>query len=169
VPKSKEVTKRFWEMGMDAQNPDLEVWDRKLFDILCPGKARMIGWDEWVRLTCEEVDILGEGAVNPNFVCGVEMCRPYGFKTLDEAVKSTSEGLEYFMAHGVVPRFVNWTREWGAGLKNQPPVPLEFFVRIVRAHYEIWRKYRLPAVLGYGPMGAGYAINANSSFMDMEG
>ena len=169
APKTKELIKRYWELGMDAHNPNMEVWDRNLFKAICPGKSRTVGWENWVRLTCDEVDILGEGAVNPNFVCGVEMCRPYGFKTVDEAVKSTSEGLEFYMSHGVVPRFVSWAREWGSYLKNQPPVPLEFYVRIVRAHYETWRKYRLPSVKGYGPMGAGYAMNANSSFMDMEG
>ncbi len=168
-PKPKDLIKKFWELGMDAHNPNMEVWDPNLFKAICPGKSRMVGWENWVRLTCDEVDVLGEGAVNPNFVCGVEMCRPYGFKTVDEAVKSTSEGLEFYMSHGVVPRFVSWAREWGSYLKSQPPVPLEFFVRIVRAHYETWRKYCLPSVKGYGPMGAGYAINANSSFMDMEG
>ncbi len=169
VVKTKDVMKQYWDLGVDAHNPDLEVWDKDLFKALCPGKDRLIGWENWVRMTIEEVDILGEGAVNPNFVCGVEMCKPYGFKTVDEAVKSTTEGLEYFMKYGVLPRFVNWAREWGSYLKDQPPVPLEFFVRIVRAHYELWRKYRLPTVRGYGPMGPGYAINANSSFMDMEG
>lgn len=168
-PKPKEIMKQYRDLGMDAHNANMEVWDRRLFHTINPGKSRVVGWENWVRLTCDAVDVLGEGSVNPNFVCGVEMCKPYGFETVKEAVQSTSEGLEYYMSRGVVPRFVSWAREWGSYLKDQPPVPLEFYVRIMRAHYETWRKYGLPSVRGYGPMGSGYAIDANSSFMDMEG
>ena len=38
------------------------------------------------------------GKVQPSFVSGVEMARPHGFKTVDEAVKSTTSGFEYLMS-----------------------------------------------------------------------
>ena len=26
-----------------------EVWDKDLFGIICPGKQRVIGWDNWMK------------------------------------------------------------------------------------------------------------------------
>ena len=39
------------------------------------------------------------------------MARPFGFESLDEAIASTVEGLDYFMSHGVTPRFTTWCPE----------------------------------------------------------
>ncbi len=44
-----------------------------------PGKEKYVGYDEWIRRTIRAVDFWGPGLVNPNFVVGVEMAKPYGF------------------------------------------------------------------------------------------
>ena len=51
------------------------------------------------------------------------------------------------MRHGVFPRFNQWRREPGSNLVSQheqPAIPLEFYIQIMRRYYESWKKYRLP-------------------------
>ena len=86
-----------------------------------PGKNRRVGWDGWVRSMIDEVDVFGEGNVRPNFVGGVEMAKPYGFETVGEAVKSTSDGVDFMMRNGIIPRFNQWRREPGSNLVSQHP------------------------------------------------
>jgi hypothetical protein len=125
------------------------VWDERLFEWINPGKARRIGHAEWIRRMLDSVDILGEGNVRPNFVGGIEMAKPHGFDKIDDAVRSTTEGLEIMMSHGVDPRFNQWRREPRSNIvqeHEQPPVPTEFYIRLMSNRYELWKKYglRLP-------------------------
>jgi hypothetical protein len=144
--KTKEETKWLHSQGMDEHNANMEVWDRKLFEWINPGKNRRIGYDEWVKRMLDSVDILGEFNVRPNFVGGIEMAKPYGFATIDEAVASTTAGLEVMMSHGVDPRFNQWRREPKTNLVKehaQPPIPTEFYIRLMGNRYDIWKKYGL--------------------------
>lgn len=154
--KSKEELKFLRGEGMDAHHANMEVWDRRLFEWINPGKARRIGYDTWVRQMLDSVDVLGEGNVRPNFVSGIEMARPYGFEKVEDAVKSTTEGLDTIMRRGVDPRFNQWRREPKSNLiqeHEQPPVPTEFYIRLMTNRYEIWKKYgfRLPTPPDFNP------------------
>ena len=145
--KDKDAMKRYRAAGVDCHHANMEVWDRKLFDWINPGKSRRVGWDNWVKWMVESVDVFGETNVRPNFVCGLEMAKPYGFATVREAVKSTTEGMDFMMRHGVFPRFNQWRREHGSNLVSehpQPSVPLELTIELMRNYYEIWKKYGLP-------------------------
>jgi hypothetical protein len=145
--KPREEMKWFRSKGLDDHNANMEVWDPRLFEWINPGKNRRVGWANWVKWMCDSVDVFGEGNVTPNFVGGIEMAQPYGFKTVDEAVKSTTEGLEVMMSHGVMPRFNQWRREPNSGMAKeheQPAVPLDYYVQLMRNRYEIWKKYSLP-------------------------
>ncbi len=145
--KEKETLKRYRACGVDVYQPNIEVWDKALFEWICPGKAQRVGYDNWIRRTVDSVDVFGEANVSPNLVCGVEMARPYGFKTMKEAVDSTTEGMEFLMSHGVCPRFNHWRREPRAYLAreyDQPAIPLEFYIQLARNRYELWKKYSLP-------------------------
>jgi hypothetical protein len=145
--KPKEALRRYRALGLDSHHADMEVWDRRLFEWICPGKARRVGWDNWVRWLIDSVDVFGEGAVKPLFVCGVEMAQPHGYRSVAEAVASTTEGMEYLMSRGVVTRFNQWRREPNTFLVRehpQPPVPLDFYVQLLGNRYELWKKYGLP-------------------------
>jgi hypothetical protein len=123
----------------------MEVWDKRLFEWINPGKAYRIGWDNWVRWMCEAVEVFGNGSVQPSFVSGVEMARPHGFESVAEAVKSTSSGFEYLMSRGILPRPQQWRREPSTALckeAEQPPVPLDFYIQLTSNWYECYQKYR---------------------------
>ncbi len=145
--QDKETMKRYRAAGVDCHHSNMEVWDRRLFEWINPGKDRRVGWDAWVRSLIDEVDVFGEGNVRPNFVGGVEMAKPFGFETVGEAVKSTSAGVDFMMRHGVIPRFNQWRREPGSNLvsqQDQPAIPLEYYLRLMGDYYDSWKKYNLP-------------------------
>lgn len=145
--KDKETMKRYRANGVDCHHANMEVWDKRLFEWINPGKNRRVGWENWVKWMVDSVDVFGETNVRPNFVCGLELAKPFGFATVKEAVASTSEGIDFMMRHGVFPRFNQWRREPGANLVSQheqPPIPLEFYVELMRNYYATWKKYKLP-------------------------
>jgi hypothetical protein len=152
--KTKEEMKWLRAEGLDGHHANMEVWDSRLFEWINPGKARRIGRDEWIKRMLDSVDILGEGNVRPNFVGGIEMAKPYGFATIKEALDSTTEGLHVMMSHGVDPRFNQWRREPKSNLvqeHEQPPIPTEFYIRLMSNRYDLWKKYdlRLPVRIDF--------------------
>lgn len=158
------------DAGITSHNANLEVWDKRLFQIICPGKDKYIGYDLWVRRLVDAVDVLGEGRVSPNMVSGIEMAGPRGFDNVKDAVASVTEGFEFLMSHGVVPHLDTWCVEPGTALADHPPVPLDFLIQADIAWYETWRKYKLPPFEGYGPMGSpGVAVYGNTGSVDMGG
>jgi hypothetical protein len=165
---SKDEVQRLRDVGVQVYHPNFEIWDKRLFELYCPGKARYIGRDEWLRRILDAAAIFGPNGVIPNFVAGVEMASPTGFSSIDEAIKSTAEGLEFFMSHGISPRFTTWCPEPMSVLgKDRQGAPLEYHVRLLRTYRDTRAKYKLPAPIGYGDPGLGKAVFSVSSFMDV--
>lgn len=164
----KADVQRFRDYGIRIYHPNYEVWDKRLFEIVCPGKERYVGREEWHRRILDAAEIFGPRYVIPNFVAGVEMAKPFGFATVNEAIASTTEGLGYFMSRGVTPRFTTWCPEPATPLGKQNPqgAPLEYHIRLLDAYRATLDKYGLQPPPGYGPPGPGNAVFSVSSFMD---
>src|SRR5947207_3178469 len=79
-----------------------------------------------------------------------------------------TEGLDYFMSHGVTPRFTTWCPEptTPLGRDNPDGAPLEYHVRLLEAYREALDRHGLEPPPGYGPAGPGNAVFSVSSFMD---
>jgi hypothetical protein len=164
----KEEARIFHEHGIRIYHPNYEVWDERLFRIISPGKERYVGREEWHRRILDARDIFGARYVIPNFVAGVEMARPHGFESVDEAIRSTAEGLDYFMSRGVTPRFTTWCPEptTPLGKANPEGAPLEYHIRLLEVYRETMDRYSHRPPPGYGPPGPGNALFSVSSFMD---
>ncbi|MCZ9337151.1 radical SAM protein, partial [Streptomyces sp. TRM76130] len=164
----KPDVQRFKDYGVQIYHPNFEVWDEYLFKLFCPGKERYVGRDEWHRRILDSADVFGARNVIPNFVAGVEMAEPFGFKTVDEAIASTTEGLRFFMSHGITPRFTTWCPEptTPLGKANPQGAPLEYHIRLLQAYRQTMEDFGLSSPPGYGPPGAGNAVFSVSSFMD---
>jgi hypothetical protein len=144
--KTKDEIKFLHSAGLDGHHANMEVWDERLFEWINPGKARRIGHAEWIKRMLDSVDILGEGNVRPNFVGGIEMAKPHGFDNIADALRSTTEGIEIMMSHGVNPRFNQWRREPRSNIvqeHEQPAIPTEFYIRLMTTRYELSKKYGL--------------------------
>lgn len=164
----RDEVQRLRDVGVQIYHPNFEIWDKRLFELYCPGKSRYIGREEWIRRILNAAEVFGPAQVIPNFVAGVEMALPAGFSSIDEAIASTTEGLEFFMSHGVSPRFTTWCPEPMSILgKDQQGAPLEYYVRLLRAYRDTRAKYKLPPPAGYGEPGLGKAVFSVSSFMDV--
>jgi hypothetical protein len=149
--------------------PNYEVWDERLFKIISPGSSGTWGARSGTGASSTRADIFGPRYVIPNFVAGVEMAKPFGFETVDEAIASTTEGLDFFMSRGVTPRFTTWCPEptTPLGRDNPEGAPLEYHIRLSQVYRETLEKHGLHRPPpGYGPPGAGNAVFSVSSFMD---
>jgi hypothetical protein len=164
----KADVQRFKDYGIQIYHPNYEVWDKKLFELYCPGKERYVGREEWHRRILDSAEIFGPRNVIPNFVAGVEMAAPHGFTTVDEAIESTAEGLQYFMSRGITPRFTTWCPEptTPLGRTNPQGAPLEYHVRLLETYRAVMEANGLSSPPGYGPPGPGRAVFSVSSFMD---
>jgi hypothetical protein len=172
VARDQATLRRFKEAGVTCHHANVEVWDKHLFQWLSPGKDNWIGRDEWIRRTVDSVEVFGVGNVTPSLVAGVEMARPHGFERWEDAVTSTTEGLDYLMARGVIPRLPQWCIEPLSDLAAANAdriLPLEYFVNICRNWYAIWKKYNLPKICGQPKMGPGQSLFQNGAFLDMAG
>jgi len=167
LPKAE--VERYKAYGISIYHPNYEVWDKRLFSIICPGKERYVGRDEWHRRILDAADVFGPRHVIPNFVAGIELARPFGFGTIDRALASTVEGLDYFMSHGVTPRFTTWCPEPTTPLGRDNPngAPLEYHVRLLGEYRDALQRHGLQPPPGYGKPGAGNAVFSVSSFMDV--
>jgi hypothetical protein len=165
----KADAQRFKDYGITIYHPNYEVWDKRLFEIISPGKERYVGREEWHRRILDAAEVFGPRYVIPNFVAGVEMARPFGFATIDEAIASTTVGLDYFMSRGVTPRFTTWCPEptTPLGRDNPDGAPLEYHVRLLEAYRETLERHGLQPPPGYGEPGPGRAVFSVSSFMDV--
>jgi hypothetical protein len=164
----REDVQRYKDYGITIYHPNYEVWDKRLFSLISPGKERYVGREEWHRRIFEAAEVFGARYVIPNFVAGVEMAKPFGFETVDEAIASTTEGLDYFMSRGITPRFTTWCPEptTPLGRDNPDGAPLEYHVRLLEAYRDTVEKHGLKPPPGYGVAGAGNAVFSVSSFMD---
>lgn len=133
----KQIKRIYDETGLSSYCPDIEVWDEKLFKWICPGKEKWLGRNYWIKSALDAVEIFGKGNVYTNFVAGVELAKPYGFKTIDEALKSNFDACEFFAKHGVIYLSLVW-RPWKSSkFAGQKQVPLEYYVRLVKGLHDI--------------------------------
>ena len=159
---------RFKDYGIKIYHPNYEVWDERLFSLVSPGKQRYVGRSEWHRRIFDAAEVFGARFVIPNFVAGVEMAKPFGFETVEEAIASTTAGLDHFMSRGITPRFTTWCPEPSTPLGRDNPegAPLEYHIRLLETYRERLEHHGLKPPPGYGVAGAGNAVFSVSSFMD---
>jgi hypothetical protein len=160
--------KRIRQSGIRIYHPNYEVWDPQLFATLCPGKERYVGRGEWMKRILDAAEVFSPAGVIPNFVAGVEMAAEGGFRRPEDAWKSTAEGLDFFMSHGVVPRFTTWCPEPMSVLgAAHGPAPLRYHAGLLRTWRDALERHACPAPPGYGEPGIGKAVFSVSSFMDV--
>ena len=166
LPQSIEVEKRIHRHGVQARLSNLEVWDQRLFTRLCPGKEQKIGWEEWVRRLLDQVYVYGWNAVLPTLVVGLEMVQPGGFKEVEEALASTSEGIRFLMMHGAVPNLIHLRAHPNSASAGQRQPPTEFFLELDRVWYDAWVRYGQDEPIGY-LMGPGRSRYPDSGIFDV--
>ncbi len=139
APKSSQVERRLYAEGVNGRLDNIDVWDAGRFRALCPEKTAALGHDEWVRRTLDQVYIYGHISVLPGLVAGLELAQPGGFATVAEAVASTTQGIQFLIAHGAIPCPIHWPLD-PRGQQRQPPV--DYFLQVDRNWYLTWQRYQ---------------------------
>lgn len=137
----KSDGEKLYSAGCKEVEWNLEVWDEKLFPIVCPGKDKHIGRDKWIDYLYDAVDVFGKGNVICNFVLGTELVQPHGFKTLKEAEESCLAGAEELLQHGVFPRFIPLIPGRGSAYEGMKVAPIEYFLKVEYEAYKLKKKY----------------------------
>lgn len=141
---SEEQLHRLYdETGLTSYTSQIEVLDERLFNEFCPGKAEWIGYQEWKRRLKVATKIFGRGRVGTGFVAGIELTKPHGFATEDEALGRILEQAEELADHGVVTTSIVWSPRPGTRLGDQNNASLDYYVRLAWSLHELRRKYEL--------------------------
>ena len=90
-PKDNRWIDRTYAMGADSVLYNLEIYDRELFGLICPGRAELIGWERYVEALGYAAGIFPNGTVASHLIVGLE---PPG---------STVQGIDFLVSMGVVP------------------------------------------------------------------
>jgi hypothetical protein len=94
APADLSILSKYKEAGYTDISHNLEVWDKDLFALVCPGKSnRDGGWQHWIDSLEAAVEIFGKGHVHSNFVGGLD------------SKDAFIDGIEYLSSKGIVAHF----------------------------------------------------------------
>lgn len=140
-----QLRRLYDETNITSYCPNIEIWDRALFEKMCPGKNKWVGYDEWLRRTVDAVEVFGRGNVYTQVVAGAELARPDGFTDPERALASNFEACEFFAKNGVVFLSTIWRPHKASKLGFQPMPPLEYYVKLAKGLHDIRLSYGLRA------------------------
>jgi hypothetical protein len=120
---------------------DLEVLDEELFNWVCPGKAKYIGYREWRDRLYKAAEIFGPGTVTTGIVSGVETVQPHGFKTEEEALERCLAEAELLACHGVGIAQTIYHAEPGAVFFNKKTASLDYLTAFADGVDKIARRH----------------------------
>jgi hypothetical protein len=139
----KQLARLYEETGLSSYTSDLEVLDERLFNWICPGKAKWVGYREWRERLIRAVDIFGRGNVGTGIVGGVEQARPEGFRSESEALKATLEEAEYLAERGVTTVYIVWVPRPLSAFHDQRAPSLDYFIRLAQELQDLRARYGL--------------------------
>ncbi|MFQ5427373.1 MAG: radical SAM protein [Thermodesulfobacteriota bacterium] len=90
-PASNEWIERAYAFGVDSMLYNLDIFDKELFSVICPGRAGLIGRQRTLDALKYAAGIFPSGTVASHLIVGLE---PPG---------STIQGIDFLTDSGVVP------------------------------------------------------------------
>jgi hypothetical protein len=139
----KQLRRLKEETFLSTYTADIEVTNEELFGWVCAGKARRIGYREWRDRLYKAVEIFGPNSVNTGIVSGVELCKPHGFRSEEEALETLLKESEEFARHGVSIAQTIFRPVPGSFFHNQQPASLDYQVAYAEGLDAQQRKYGL--------------------------
>jgi hypothetical protein len=134
---------RLVKRGLTSWTTDLEVLNPRLFSWICPGKEEWVGYARWRQRLVDGVSLLGRGRVASGIVGGVELAKPHGYATEQEALKRTLEEVDKLGEAGVSVISTVWNPRPGSKFKDQQVPSLDYFVQLAQGIHEARVRHRL--------------------------
>ncbi|MCL1931101.1 MAG: hypothetical protein FWF55_04740 [Treponema sp.] len=133
------------ETFLAGYTADIEILNEEIFNWVCQGKAKHIGYKNWRDRLFKAVEIFGPNSVNTGIVSGAELAQPNGFKTEEQALESYLAESEYFISHGVGIAQTVFQPAPGSYFKDQKVPSLDYLISYAEGLDALQRKYRLEA------------------------
>ena len=130
APQNIEKIDELMATGIEHPSFNLEVWGRRYFNYMCPGKARYRGLDHILETYKYGVEKYGRGKFWVNFVGGLN------------SLDALKNGFSYVAKLGVVPGANIFHPDVGSilGKKRKSPSP-EYIVQLFRHAAKLYHKY----------------------------
>jgi len=141
----RQLRRLYNETFLSGYTADIEILNEEIFNWVCPGKAKHIGYKGWRDSLFKAATIFGPNAVNTGIVSGAEIAEPNGFKTEEEALESYLAESEFFMQHGVGIAQTVFRPYPGCMFQNQKVPSLDYLVSFAEGLDALQRKYGLEA------------------------
>jgi len=147
APEDVSILAKYKEAGFSNISHNLEVWDKNLFALVCPGKSkRNGGWEHWLVSLEAAVDVFGKGNVHTNIVGGLE------------PKEKTLEGIEYLASKGIVAHFSVFRPEIGTPFEGYRSPEASFHWEILDKATDIQLRYGFNSLQLYsGPASADHS------------
>ncbi len=136
----RQLERLYNETGLTSYTSDIEVFGECVFNWVCPGKAKWVGYEEWKRRLVDAVDIFGRGNVGTGLVAGAELVQPGGYKSEDEALDITLSEAEALAQKGVTTVYIVWVPRPLSVFKDEQNASLEYYVRLAQGLHDIRKK-----------------------------
>lgn len=134
----------FKAAGADGVSFNQEVWDRDVWERVCPGKARFFGREMWEESLVEAVSVFGEGNVYSAFVIGAEMVLDDALKDPEKALQSNLEGVRWLLSRGIHPILSLFWSFAGTDMEGAAGPDLHFLLRLYSAANDIRTELNMP-------------------------
>jgi len=139
----RQLRRLYNETFLSSYTADIEILNEEIFNWVCPGKAKHIGYKGWRDSLFKAVDIFGPNAVDTGIVSGAELAQPNGFRTEEEALEAYLAESEYFIQHGVGIAQTIFQPSVGTYFHNQKVASLDYLVSYAEGLDALYRKYNL--------------------------
>jgi hypothetical protein len=107
APLDFSVIDKYKEAGYFSIRMNVEVWDKNIWNTICPGKRNHCGgWDNWIKALEYAVEVFGKGRVASNIVGGIE------------PKNSILEGIEFKASKGIIGSASTWRPVIGSVLEG---------------------------------------------------
>jgi hypothetical protein len=118
-----------YAIGADAVLYNIEIFDKELFESICPGRARLIGRKRYLDALKYAATIFPRGSVASHLIVGLE---PPG---------STCQGIDYLCSIGVLPILPIYRPGRGSALRIEP-LTTEIIVPVYKHLYRELKRHR---------------------------
>ena len=149
-PAKGDAIDKYFETGVGSLSFAMEVWDKKYYEAICPGKSESTSHGDFVESIKKAVGVFGEGNVYTIFVMGLEPK-----ETFLEGVNTISE-----LGANIIP-FV-WSPNPGSKLSGHRAPFAEWYAETTRQAVEIVHEHKVPA----GTKNHCYLCDGNSLLHD---
>jgi hypothetical protein len=121
---------------------NLEVWSEQLFENVCPGKNRFVGYHRWISALEKAVSLWGRGRVYSAMVAGIELEPEYDM-SWEQAADIAIRGADDLCQRGIIPIYSLY---WPVGGRDHPEYMhrlWQFFEKLNTEYEKIRRKHNL--------------------------